>query len=164
MSHGHRRLLDPLSRRAWLRGAPPFAAGLALGASVPAAAEGREGAIPQPAIVSAAAFMARAVAMRRRAEASGDQPYGAVLVRGDRIVGEAASAVIGRHDPTAHAEMEAIRDAARRLGTRDLAGSVLFSTSRPCAMCEAAAYWAGVSSMIHGEGLADAGTPRLGGC
>jgi tRNA(Arg) A34 adenosine deaminase TadA len=68
--------------------------------------------------------------------------------------------VITATDPTAHAEMEAIRDAARRLRTHDLAGCVLVSTSRPCRMCEAAAGWARISSMVHGEALTDAGAPR----
>jgi tRNA(Arg) A34 adenosine deaminase TadA len=56
--------------------------------------------------------------------------------------------------------MEAIRDAARRLRTRDLSGCVLVSTSRPCRMCEAAAAWAGISRMVYGESLTEAGAPR----
>lgn len=108
--------------------------------------------------------MARALAMRSAAEAAGDQPYGAVVVQGSRIVGEASSAVIVAFDPTAHAEMQAIRDAARRLGRRDLAGATLYSSSRPCAMCEAAAYWAGIERMVHGSALMDAGAPRLNRC
>ena len=64
---------------------------------------------------------------------------------------------VGRVHP---AEMEAIRDAARQLRTRDLSGCVLVSTSRPCRMCEAAAGWAGISRMVYGETLTDAGAPR----
>jgi tRNA(Arg) A34 adenosine deaminase TadA len=56
--------------------------------------------------------------------------------------------------------MEAIRDAARRLDTRDLSGCVLVSTSRPCNMCETTAGRAGISRMVYGETLADAGAPR----
>jgi tRNA(Arg) A34 adenosine deaminase TadA len=56
--------------------------------------------------------------------------------------------------------MEAIRDAARRLRTRDLSGCWLVSTSHPCRMCEAAARWAGIQRMVHGETLADAGAPK----
>jgi tRNA(Arg) A34 adenosine deaminase TadA len=108
--------------------------------------------------------MARAVAMRAAAVAAGDQPFGAVVARDGILVGEAPSAVVTRVDPTAHAEMEAIRDAARRLRTRDLAGAVLYSTSRPCAMCEAAAMWAGIARMVHGDALTDAGAPRLSRC
>lgn len=101
-----------------------------------------------------------AAAMKRLAESWGDQPYGAVLVAGGAIIGEGPSRVVQRGDPDAHAEREAIRDAQRRLGRTDLAGSVLYSTSRPCRLCEAAAAAANVARMIHGAGLDDAGPPR----
>ena len=104
--------------------------------------------------------MRRAEAMRDEALRAGDQPFGAVVLRGGLIVGAAPSRVLTATDPTAHAEMEAIRDAARELRTRDLSGCVLVSTSRPCRMCEAAAGWAGISRMVHGEALIDAGAPR----
>jgi tRNA(Arg) A34 adenosine deaminase TadA len=83
-----------------------------------------------------------------------------VLLCGGVIVGEAPSRVVSSTDPTAHAEMEAIRDAARRLQSRDLAGCILVSTSRPCRMCEAAAGWAGIARLVHGAALTDAGPPR----
>jgi tRNA(Arg) A34 adenosine deaminase TadA len=103
--------------------------------------------------------MSRARALRDQAQRSGDQPYGAVVLRGDAIVGEGPSRVVINGDPTAHAEMEAIRDAARRLGARDLSGCMLVSTSRPCRMCEAAAGWARIERMVHGDALTDAGRP-----
>jgi len=68
-----------------------------------------------------AAFAARALALRDEAVRRGDQPYGAVVVRKGEIVGEGVSAVITDRDPTAHAEMVALRAAARRLASRDLA-------------------------------------------
>lgn len=101
-----------------------------------------------------------AEALRDEAVASGDQAYGAVVLRADTIVGAAPSRVVTANDPTAHAEMEALRDAARRLRTRDLSGCILVSTSRPCSMCEAAAGWARISRMVYGEALTDAGAPR----
>ena len=101
-----------------------------------------------------------ASAMKRLAESWGDQPYGAVLVADAAIIGEGPSRVVKLGDPSAHAEQEAIRDAQRRLGRTDLAGSVLYSTSRPCRRCETAAAVAGVSRMIYGEELRDAGPPR----
>jgi len=104
--------------------------------------------------------MRRAETLRDDALRAGDQPFGAVVLRGELIVGAAPSRVVTSTDPTAHAEMEAIRDAARRLRTRDLSGCVLVSTSRPCRMCEAAAGWAGISRMVYGEVLIDAGAPR----
>jgi tRNA(Arg) A34 adenosine deaminase TadA len=109
------------------------------------------------------AFMERAFALRQAALEQGDQPYGAVVVRAGRIIGEAASAVITADDPTAHAEMQAIRDAARRGGRRALAGAVLYSSSPPCPMCETAAHWAGIARLVHGAALRDGGAPRLGG-
>ena len=104
--------------------------------------------------------MRRAQALRDEALRNGDQAYGAVVLRGSEIVGAAPSRVVTHTDPTAHAEMEAIRDAARRLRSRDLSGSILVSTSRPCRMCETAAMWAGISRMVYGDQLTDGGPPR----
>ena len=101
-----------------------------------------------------------ALAMRRLAQSWGDQPYGAVLVLEGRLVGEGPSRVVQRNDPTAHAEREAIRDAQRKLGRQQLAGAVLYSTSRPCAACEDAAGAAGVERMVAGPELQDWGRPR----
>ena len=72
-----------------------------------------------------------AVMMKTRAESWGDQPYGAVIVLEGTLVGEGPSRVVKTRNPDAHAEREAIRDAQRRLGRVTLAGSVLYSTSRP---------------------------------
>ena len=98
--------------------------------------------------------------MERLARSWGDQPYGAVLVSGGAVIGEGPSRVVKLGDPAAHAEREAIRDAQRRLGRSSLSGSTLYSTSRPCRLCEAAAAAANVARMVYGEGLHDAGAPR----
>ena len=119
--------------------------------------------ITQPAEPNDRAFIARSFEMRRLAIELGDQGYGAVVVRESSIVGQSPSHVILNGDPTAHAEMEAIRDAAKRLGSRDLSGCTLYSSSRACPMCEAAAYWAGITRMIYGDAVADAGRPSLCG-
>ena len=100
--------------------------------------------------------MARAREMRALAERAGDQPYGAVVMQGERIVGEAPSRVVTARNPDAHAEREALRDAAQRLGRQDLGGLVLVSTSRPCRLCEDAAATAGITRMVFGETLASA--------
>jgi tRNA(Arg) A34 adenosine deaminase TadA len=121
-------------------------------------------AITQPAQADQAAFVRYAAEMRQLAINTGDQAYGAIIVKGDRVVGLGPSRVVVTGDPTAHAEMEAIRDASRRLGSGDLSGCVMYSTSRPCAMCESAAYWARLTRLIHGSNAVDAGAPRLGGC
>ncbi len=142
------RQAGPSRRDCLIAGLPLL--GLGLGAGV--------GAWAQDAALQQA--MRRAEALRDAAMRAGDQPYGAVVLRGELVVGAAPSRVVTHSDPTAHAEMEAIRDAARQLGTRDLSGCVLVSTSRPCRMCEAAAGWAGISRMVHGAALTDAGAPR----
>ncbi len=135
---------------------PPLVRATAGHAAAAARAE-----IPQPAVPSDSAFIQRAFEMRDLAVAYGDQGYGAVVVRDGLIVGQAWSRVILDRDPTGHAEMAAIRDAAARLNSRSLGGAILYSSSRPCPMCEAAAYWAGIAEMIHGEAAARAGRPRL---
>jgi hypothetical protein len=137
----------PLRRRALL-GAVPALASLA---GPPARAD------------TPAQALQRARRLRDEAVQAGDQAYGAVVLLDGRIVGEGPSRVVQRQDATAHAEMEALRDAARRLGPRGLAGAVLVSTSRPCAMCEAAAARAGIARMLHaghaGDAIVDAGAP-----
>lgn len=120
--------------------------------------------IVQPAEATRDAFMRRAFEMREMATRSGDQAFGGVVVKAARIVGQAASAVIVRHDPTAHADIEAIRDAARRLGNGDLSGADLYVTSKPCPMCETAAYWAKIARVYWGESVTDAGAPRYPNC
>ena len=133
-----------------------------VGFSGNAYAEQNIGKIQQPDETSSAAFIRRAFELREQAAKMGDQAYGAVIVNASgEIVGQAPSRVVTQHDPTAHAEMEAIRDATRRLGTRDLSGHVIFASSRPCPMCEAAAYWANVSGMKYGRKGQDAGRPQL---
>lgn len=157
--------MSRLSRRRWLRGTVAAVAciGTVHGArQLSASEEAKPNA--QPSDTTPEAFTRRAFEMKDRAGQAGDQPYGAVVVKAGRIVGEAPSRVITGRDPTAHAEMEAIRDAARRLRSRDLAGCVLYSSSRPCPMCEAAAYWAGIERLVHGAEITDSGPPRLQRC
>ncbi len=115
--------------------------------------------ITQPGVPGPAAFAARAEALRQLAIARGDQPYGAVVVQGDRIVGQGVSAVVTDADPTAHAERRAIRDAQRRTGSLDLSGCVLYGTSRACPQCEAAAQAARIARMYYGSAATDAGVP-----
>jgi len=137
------------------------AGGMVIGASPRAEAQRNAAPIVQPRDPGPAAFAARAEEMRLLAIARGDQPYGAIVVKAGLIVGEGASAVITDLDPTAHAEMQAIRDAARRLRTNDLSGCELYGTSRACPMCEAAAYWARIARLRHGAGPAAGEPPSL---
>lgn len=117
--------------------------------------------IEQPARADSTAFIKRAFEMRRLAIEHGDQPYGAIVVRDEKIIGQSWSRVIIDADPTAHAEISAIRHGALKLRNSSLAGGILYSSSRPCPMCEAAAYWAGIERMIYGKSGLNAGSPRL---
>jgi pyrimidine deaminase RibD-like protein len=117
---------------------------------------------PQPAERTKAAFLDRARALRDQAVREGDQPYGAVVVRNGAIVGEGRNFVVRDSDPTAHSELLAVRDAARRLGTRDLSDCDVYSTATPCAMCQGALYWARVRR-VYTESVLDQGlAPKLG--
>ena len=107
------------------------------------------------------AFVGQAFAMKKQAIESGDQPFGAVVVRGREIVGFGPSRVVLKRDESAHAEREAIRDAQAHLGRSDLADCVMYSTSRPCPECEKAAHAARISRMFYGPDATDAGPPRL---
>ena len=104
-------------------------------------------------------FIAEAARMKQEAIASGDQPFGAVVVMGDTIVGYGPSRVTIDHNANAHAERVALWDAQRRLGTRDLAGAVIYSTSRPCSICERALAHSNIERMFSGPEATDAGKP-----
>ena len=106
------------------------------------------------------AFIDKAFEMKRLAESTGDQSYGAVVARGDEIVGLGPSRVVVKKDFTAHAEREAVRDAQAKLGKSDLSGCVMYSTSRPCSDCERAAAQAKIARMYYGPQGTDAGAPR----
>jgi tRNA(Arg) A34 adenosine deaminase TadA len=120
-------------------------------------------AVKQPDNPGDQAFIGRAFEMRQQAQDIGDQAYGAVVVRDGKIIGQSPSHVVVHRDPTAHAEMEAIRDAARRLGSRDLSDCILYSSSPACPMCEAAAYWANIERLVYGEDVREGGRPQLCG-
>jgi tRNA(Arg) A34 adenosine deaminase TadA len=107
-----------------------------------------------------APFIAEAVRMRNEAVARGDQAYGAVVVRQGVIIGYGPSRVVTDSNPEAHAECVALWDAQRRLGAKDIAGAAIYSTSRPCALCETALALANVERMYHGPEAADAGKPE----
>lgn len=83
-------------------------------------------------------------------------PFGAVVARDGRIVARGWNAVTSTNDPTAHAEVMAIRRACRALGTFSLAGCVLYASCEPCPMCLAAAYWARVDRLVHAATREDA--------
>jgi tRNA(adenine34) deaminase len=102
-------------------------------------------------------FMQAALAAARGAEAGGEVPVGAVLVRDERIVATGANRPIAGCDPTAHAEIEALRAGARAAGDYRLTGSTLYVTLEPCLMCAAAIVHARVQRVVFG-----AWDPRAG--
>jgi len=117
--------------------------------------------IVQAAEKNKAGYLARARALRDQAVKEGDQAYGAVIVREGVIVGEGRNYVVLQSDPTAHAELLAVRDAARRLNTRDLSNCEVYSTATPCPMCQGALYWARVHR-FHTEATPEGGlAPKL---
>jgi tRNA(Arg) A34 adenosine deaminase TadA len=83
-------------------------------------------------------------------------PFGAVVVKGGKIVGRGCNRVTSDNDPTAHAEIVAIRDACRRLKTFELIDCDLYTSCEPCPMCLSAIYWARVRSVFYGNTRKDA--------
>ena len=94
--------------------------------------------------------MQRAIALARAAASRGEVPVGALLVRGDRVLGEGSNAPIERCDPTAHAEIEALRAAAKEVGDYRLTDTTLYVTLEPCTMCAAALVHARVGRVVFG--------------
>ncbi len=102
-------------------------------------------------------FMRHAIALSRRGMAGGaGGPFGAVVVRDGQVVGEGWNQVTSTNDPTAHAEVVAIREACRRLGRFDLRGCTLYTSCEPCPMCLAAAYWARLDAVHYANSRNDA--------
>jgi tRNA(Arg) A34 adenosine deaminase TadA len=103
------------------------------------------------------AHLARAVALSREHMEGGEGgPFGAVIVRDGRVLAEGWNRVTSSNDPTAHAEVTAIRRACEELGTFSLPGATLFTSCEPCPMCLAAAYWARVSRIVFANTRQDA--------
>ena len=102
-------------------------------------------------------WMRRALALAAQGERQDEVPVGAVLVCSDALVGEGWNQPISRHDPTAHAEIMALRAAGERLGNYRLGGSTLYVTLEPCLMCVGAIVHARVARLVYG-----ASDPKIG--
>ena len=101
--------------------------------------------------------MRQAISLSRTHMEAGDGgPFGAVVVRQGLVIGEGWNQVTSANDPTAHAEVMAIRDACRRLGSYSLAGCELYSSCEPCPMCLAATYWARIDRLYFANTREDA--------
>ncbi|MFN0037976.1 MAG: tRNA adenosine(34) deaminase TadA [Burkholderiales bacterium] len=104
-------------------------------------------------------WMRTALGLAREAAGAGEVPVGAVVVKADRIIGRGYNAPIGRHDPTAHAEIQAMRAAAEALGNYRLNDCSLYVTLEPCVMCAGAIMHARISRLVYG-----AADPKTGAC
>ena len=104
-------------------------------------------------------LMGAALELARQAETEGEVPVGAVVVKNGIIIGRGYNAPISRHDPTAHAEMMAMRDAAQHLGNYRLVDCELYVTLEPCSMCVGAMFHARLARVVFG-----ASDPKTGAC
>lgn len=102
-------------------------------------------------------FMKKALEIASgNASTQGGGPFGAVIVKDGKVVSAAGNTVTPDNDPTAHAEVNAIRDACKELKTFDLSGCVLYTSCEPCPMCLSASYWARIGRIYYAAGRDDA--------
>jgi len=104
-------------------------------------------------------FMQIALDLAQQAAIAGEVPVGAIVVKDGEIIGRGSNAPITTHDPTAHAEIRAMRDAAQRLGNYRLVDCTLYVTLEPCAMCTGAMQHARIAKLVYG-----ANDPKTGAC
>ncbi len=101
-------------------------------------------------------FMNMAIELSERNIAEGGGPFGAVIVKDGEVLASAANRVVPNNDPTAHAEVNAIREACAKLQTFSLKGSTIYASCEPCPMCLSAIYWAGIDRICYANTKADA--------
>jgi guanine deaminase len=101
-------------------------------------------------------FMRKAIALSIENIQKGGGPFGAVIVKDGKVIATGVNRVTRNTDPTAHAEVTAIRKASKKLGTFDLAGCDIYTSCEPCPMCLGAVYWAHIDRMYYGNTKADA--------
>lgn len=104
-------------------------------------------------------YMQLALSLAHEAALAGEVPVGAIVVKDGMIIGRGSNAPIGKHDPTAHAEILAMRDAAKHLGNYRLVDCTLYVTLEPCAMCTGAIQHARIKKLVFG-----ASDPKTGAC
>ncbi len=126
---------------------------------LPAGRQGLEEKITQIKARTAEYFMSEALKEARKAALKKEVPIGAVVVAKGKIIGRGHNLSVNNNDPTAHAEIMALRRAAKKLFNYRLTGADLYVTIEPCAMCAGAMVWARVRSLYYG-----AGDPKAGAC
>lgn len=102
-------------------------------------------------------MMKIAIDLAQEAAAAGEVPVGAIVVKDGQIIGRGSNAPIGLHDPSAHAEIQALRDAAKNIGNYRLVDCTLYVTLEPCAMCTGAIQHARISRLVYGASDAKTG-------
>lgn len=101
-------------------------------------------------------WMRRAIDLSIENVKNGGGPFGAVIVRDDELIAEGVNRVTANNDPTAHAEVSAIRAACQKVGNFKLEGCTIYTSCEPCPMCLSAIYWAGISRIYYGNTKQDA--------
>ena len=101
-------------------------------------------------------FMLRAIELSVNSANNAGGPFGCVIVRDNKIIAEGSNIVTSSNDPTAHAEIVAIRDACQKLNTFNLSGSDLYSSCEPCPMCLSAIYWSHIDNIFYANTRDDA--------
>jgi tRNA(Arg) A34 adenosine deaminase TadA len=151
--------LRVVARRDFLVAGAALAAGASLGMNAPARAETAIEQAPAAAPAGSEDLMHMREALRLMREAGVIQktggPFGAVLVLDGKVLATSGNSVMRDHDPTAHAEVNAIRAACRAVASPHIDGAVMYSSCEPCPMCYATAYWARVGKIFYGASYAD---------
>src|SRR3989339_92453 len=101
-------------------------------------------------------FMSEAIRLSKESVEKGGGPFGAVIVKDGEIVAMSSNSVTTDNDPTAHAEVNALRAASKKLGTFDLNGCIVYSSCEPCPMCLGAIYWAKIDTLFFANNKTDA--------
>lgn len=101
-------------------------------------------------------LMLKAIELSEENVANGGGPFGAVISRNGEIIAIGVNRVTSEHDPTAHAEVSAIRAACKKLGSFDLSGCEIYTSCEPCPMCLGAIYWSHIGKMYYGNDKSDA--------
>ncbi|MBO4451948.1 MAG: nucleoside deaminase [Bacteroidaceae bacterium] len=101
-------------------------------------------------------YMREAIRLANESVERGGGPFGAVIVKDGEVIAGSSNSVTIDNDPTAHAEVNTIRQACRKLGTFDLTGATIYTSCEPCPMCLGAIYWARISRIFYGNNRKDA--------
>jgi tRNA(Arg) A34 adenosine deaminase TadA len=101
-------------------------------------------------------YMREAIRLANESVERGGGPFGAIIVKDGEVIAGSSNSVTIDNDPTAHAEVNTIRQACRRLGTFDLSGATIYTSCEPCPMCLGAIYWARISRIFYGNNRKDA--------